>query len=222
MGKNKKTTMRRLVLAVGELYDEQGVKGIGVNKVARKAGVDKNLIYRYFGSLENLLEQYVLMKQNWDNTIHRMLQTLDSKSKLNSEDLTGFFLEKQFATLCQDDALRKILFSKYTDHENVFFERIYGNREAMIVGLCDKAGVHLEDADIGYRSVFAVLLAATYFLSLEAHSGSGVFCAIDLKCELGKEEIKKAIRAINGWAFEMGRVQGQDTQEDSSAESLKK
>lgn len=48
----------RLVAAVGEVVAERGVDGLGVNAVADKAGVDKVLIYRYFGGLSGLLRKY--------------------------------------------------------------------------------------------------------------------------------------------------------------------
>ena len=47
-------TRRRLISAVGSLLAREGFKGIGVNAVAREAGVDKKLIYRYFDGLPGL------------------------------------------------------------------------------------------------------------------------------------------------------------------------
>jgi AcrR family transcriptional regulator len=43
-----------LIGAVGTLLARDGFKGLGVNAVAREAGVDKVLIYRYFGGLPEL------------------------------------------------------------------------------------------------------------------------------------------------------------------------
>lgn len=44
--------------ALERLLVEKGFTGVGVNAVAREAGVDKVLIYRYFGSMEGLLEAF--------------------------------------------------------------------------------------------------------------------------------------------------------------------
>jgi len=44
-----------LIQAVGTLLAREGFKGLGVNAVAREAGVDKVLIYRYFGGLSELI-----------------------------------------------------------------------------------------------------------------------------------------------------------------------
>ncbi len=51
-------TEARLIEAVGELIAEKGIHKLGVNAVARQAGVDKVLIYRYFGGLEGLYRAF--------------------------------------------------------------------------------------------------------------------------------------------------------------------
>jgi AcrR family transcriptional regulator len=49
--RDKHITSKRLISAVGSLLAKKGFKGIGVNAVAREAGVDKVLFFRYFGGL---------------------------------------------------------------------------------------------------------------------------------------------------------------------------
>ncbi len=56
--RNRKATRRLLIKAVGELLAEKGFTGLGVNAVARQAGVDKVLIYRYFGGLQGLIKAF--------------------------------------------------------------------------------------------------------------------------------------------------------------------
>ncbi|RAJ99848.1 TetR family transcriptional regulator [Larkinella arboricola] len=51
--------MARLLQAVGEVISERGVNRVGINAVAEKAGVNKVLIYRYFGGWEGLLQQFL-------------------------------------------------------------------------------------------------------------------------------------------------------------------
>ncbi len=55
MGKREDTTER--ILAAGmELLEEDGFAALGVNTLARRAGADKQLIYRYFGGLDGVLQ----------------------------------------------------------------------------------------------------------------------------------------------------------------------
>lgn len=51
--------MARILQAVGEVISERGVNRVGINAVAEKAGVNKVLIYRYFGGWEGLMEQFL-------------------------------------------------------------------------------------------------------------------------------------------------------------------
>lgn len=55
---DRKQSEQRLIRAVGDIVAKQGFKRLGVNAVARAAGVDKVLIYRYFDGLPNLLKAY--------------------------------------------------------------------------------------------------------------------------------------------------------------------
>lgn len=48
-------TEQRLLDAVGQIIENDGFAKIGINRVARVAGCDKVLIYRYFGGIEGLL-----------------------------------------------------------------------------------------------------------------------------------------------------------------------
>ena len=53
--RDREATRTRLIEAVGTLLAREGFTRLGVNAVAREAGVDKVLIYRYFGGLPELI-----------------------------------------------------------------------------------------------------------------------------------------------------------------------
>lgn len=61
----KEQTKIKLITAVGHVLAEQGFKGLGVNKVAKAAGVDKVLVYRYFGGLPQLVKAYSATVDFW-------------------------------------------------------------------------------------------------------------------------------------------------------------
>jgi AcrR family transcriptional regulator len=56
--RSRSATEERLLAAVGVVLARDGFGAIGVNSVAREAGVDKVLIYRYFGGLPELLKTW--------------------------------------------------------------------------------------------------------------------------------------------------------------------
>jgi len=53
--RSRTATEARLIDAAGAVLMHQGFQGFGVNAIARAAGCDKQLIYRYFGGLEGLV-----------------------------------------------------------------------------------------------------------------------------------------------------------------------
>ena len=56
--RDREATRGLLIDAVGKLLAEKGFTHLGVNAVARQAGVDKVLIYRYFGGLPGLIKAF--------------------------------------------------------------------------------------------------------------------------------------------------------------------
>jgi AcrR family transcriptional regulator len=63
--RDRADTERRLRAAVGRLLAKRGFAAVGVNAVAALAGVDKVLIYRYFGGLPELLAAYGASAEFW-------------------------------------------------------------------------------------------------------------------------------------------------------------
>ena len=56
--RDRAATEKLILAAVGEVLARDGFGGIGVNAIAKHAGVDKVLIYRYFGGLPELLKAW--------------------------------------------------------------------------------------------------------------------------------------------------------------------
>lgn len=57
--RNRAATMERILRAAGEVMAEVGVHKAGINAVAVQAGVNKVLIYRYFGGWNGVIEAFV-------------------------------------------------------------------------------------------------------------------------------------------------------------------
>lgn len=65
MPRNREQTRAGILNAVGRLIARSGFKDAGVNAIAREAGVDKVLIYRYFGGLPELLKAFAEETDFW-------------------------------------------------------------------------------------------------------------------------------------------------------------
>ena len=55
----------RILRAVGEMIVRDGLSSVGINALARQAGCDKVLIYRYFGDLDGVYSAYAAKGGFW-------------------------------------------------------------------------------------------------------------------------------------------------------------
>lgn len=65
MSEKREQTRLSLMQALENLLLVKGFPAVGVNAIARQAGYDKVLIYRYFGGLDGLLQSYAEHADLW-------------------------------------------------------------------------------------------------------------------------------------------------------------
>jgi len=65
MTRSRLKTEQRIIDAVGTILLEQGYPAVGINAIARQAGCDKVLIYRYFGGFDELLLRFAETTTLW-------------------------------------------------------------------------------------------------------------------------------------------------------------
>ncbi len=69
MKRDKVETRERILKAAERLLTKSGGRDFGINSLAREAGVDKVLIYRYFGSLSEVLRAIGEETSLWPSTV---------------------------------------------------------------------------------------------------------------------------------------------------------
>src|ERR1700679_1737630 len=94
--RNKNQTKQKLIAAVGEIIKTNGYIGLGVNKIAKTAGVDKKLIYRYFGNVNYLIECYVIENDYWMDFSNKFKEEGSKKNDSNIEALITEVLQDNF------------------------------------------------------------------------------------------------------------------------------
>lgn len=79
--RNKEQTKDRILQAVEEILANEGYQALGINRIAREAGVGKTLIYRYFGGLDGVLDAYGETERFWP--------TMDEIRGMSLEDFSA-------------------------------------------------------------------------------------------------------------------------------------
>jgi AcrR family transcriptional regulator len=70
-------TEQKILRGLEQLLLEQGFPAIGINSVARQAGCDKVLIYRYFDGLDGLLQAFAEITELWWNVDEIITESAD-------------------------------------------------------------------------------------------------------------------------------------------------
>jgi AcrR family transcriptional regulator len=101
MARDKEETKARILAAVGKLLAESGFKQLGVNAIAREAGVDKVLIYRYFENLPSLLQTFGKEGNYWI-TVEELVE---KQTDVDTESLSDWMV--LFLTHFLDDLQKR-------------------------------------------------------------------------------------------------------------------
>lgn len=90
--RDRAATEAKILDAVEQVLARDGFSALGVNEIARQAGVDKVLIYRYFGGLPELLRAFGERGNFWPS-IEELLPDIEMlRTKPQTELLTVFLL----------------------------------------------------------------------------------------------------------------------------------
>lgn len=90
MPRNRAQTEQRLIDAVGQILLEEGIESVRINRLANRAGINKILIYRYFGGLNGLRDAYL-----------QQAKPAASPPKLDIKALQSAPLDVVFSTCCE-------------------------------------------------------------------------------------------------------------------------
>jgi AcrR family transcriptional regulator len=102
-------TKRKLIDAVGKMIQTLGFNSIRIRKVAREAGVDRKLIYRYFGNLNNFIEAYIVENDFWLLFAENFNQLLKSQEREGGQAVITKALQEQFYHFLQDKKMQTLI-----------------------------------------------------------------------------------------------------------------
>lgn len=164
--KNKETTKRKLLDAVGQVIDNNGFVGLGVNRVSKIAGVSKTLIYRYFGGFNQLVKTYVLEKDFWTNYLSE--HDLDENCDLPMVDQIGKLLEEQFYHI-YNHCIMEVAMIHEISNENELLKDISNNSQLNGRQLLPGKAESITENATYFNIVSALLIVGTNQLIFQTH-----------------------------------------------------
>jgi AcrR family transcriptional regulator len=202
--RNPDEKMSRLIAAVGETLIEKGYHGLGVNKIATRAGVSKPMVYQYFGSFSGLLKAYISGKDSWVP----YFKSMNLPEKPTTEDLKNLFikmLQDQFRYFHQEKEMQRLIHWQVSEY-NPLMRATCEVREKEGLRLLDMVDGHFRNSGVSLKAVLALLVGGVYFNVLHDSADAGTMAGIDLKNEKQFDIMLNTLAQIIEWAFQAAEV----------------
>lgn len=199
-GRGRAATEKLILAAVGEVLAREGFGGIGVNAIAKHAGVDKVLIYRYFGGLPELLKAWGDSGRFWPDVRELLGPEPHEFLALPAPERYARFFEHFVDGLRARPLTLEILAAEVAERNELTaileIEReAWGEEAARILG-----GKEF-NARPELRGVTLLLIAGVQYLLLRARK-IRIFGGLDIQGEAGWSALKASVRSM---AFAMFR-----------------
>lgn len=189
-------TERQILQALEAQILETGMGGVGINAVAKRAGVSKELIYRYFDGMHGLLLAWMQEQDFW--TRNPGLLAAEESSHQSPGDLVLTMLRAQLETLMGNETLREVRRWELVEHNEVT-ATLAERREKAARGFIDRVD-ELAPDDLDVPALVGVILAGSVYLALRAKTATH-FLGVPLTEPDGWARIDKAMQYLVARCF---------------------
>lgn len=185
--RNREATRAALLEAARLTLAEQGFQAFGVNAVARQAGCDKQLIYRYFGGLDGLLEAMGADVATWLGAPPAIVPGA------TYGDWVANLAQAYLAALRANPLLQKIILWELSAAPQSLAPLTQARSRAMMQWMAAARGALVMPPDAGL--INAVLIAAIQQFVLSS-TASGAFSGLPLRTDEDWQRVEAGLRML--------------------------
>jgi len=203
--RDRQATEERLIQAVLDIVRDEGYAEVGVNSVARRAGVGKMLIYRYFGDFGGLLRAAANRIDPLQSKAAEALVALTSP-EMSAGDVMSLVVRKLHEEL-EGDAMSKNLMAWELSHGNELTEALAEAREEVglrLTGEFRELLMHRRvPPSLDVHALFTIVTAAVSYLTLRSESVQE-YNGIDIRSSEGWARIAATVKTLVDGVAESG------------------
>ena len=190
--RDREATKARILGAVGVVLARDGFGAVGVNAIAKVAGVDKVLIYRYFGGLPELLREWGASGRFWPRVAELLGADPKAFHRLDAPERYARFFEHFIDALRERPLTLEILAAEIVER-NDLTAILEAEREAW----GEEASRLLAAGEFArrpaLRGLTLLLVAGVQYLLVRSRK-IRIFGGVDLTKDAGWDELKASIR----------------------------
>ncbi|WP_233233468.1 TetR/AcrR family transcriptional regulator [Bordetella sp. LUAb4] len=188
----REQTERQIMQALEDQIRETGMGGVGVNAIAKRAGVSKELIYRYFNGLPGLLMAWMREQDYWTGRSD-LLKAGESSPRPPAELILSM-LHAQIEALGSNETLREIRRWELIESNEVTAQ-LAGRRERAARAFIDRVDGLTDEADVPAQ--VSIMLAGVLYLMLRSKTESH-FLGVPLRTNEGWSRLYAALESMVG------------------------
>jgi AcrR family transcriptional regulator len=200
--KDKDLTKQRIINAVGEIFRIEGHTGLYIAKIARQAGVDRSLIYQYFGKdVKTLIESYIVQKDYWLKFFNRINEEVSKRDYETGKDLIIDVLQKQWQYFSADLEMQHLILWELSGDSDLM-RSIHNTRELMGESILELTDLKFKGTNVNFRAIAVLILSGIYYANIHTIYNGPMICGVDLKSIQARADMLRAIQQIIEWAYE--------------------
>jgi AcrR family transcriptional regulator len=191
--RDRAATRERILAAVGTVLARDGFAALGVNAIAREAGADKVLIYRYFGGLPELLRTWAGSGRFWPTLDEVLGDDPQRFLALPAAERYALFFERFVDALRARPLTIEVLAAEIAERNELTAileaeREQWGEQAERVIGGADVVQhPHL-------RGITLLLVAGVMYLLVRARR-IRIFGGVDVAGDDGWRQLKASLRA---------------------------
>jgi AcrR family transcriptional regulator len=200
--RNKERSKKKFLDAVGKILRTKGHTALKVTGIAATAGVDKKMIYTYFGGIDGLIDEYIRSQDYWSKVTIDEVEKIKPKLNDGGKSFMEEMLLSQFDYVYKSKEAQKLLLWRISESRKSLrklTDTQEKNGEYIFKLLMDR---HFKENADEVRSIMAILVSGLYYLNMYSAMNGSIFCGIDVDTSKGREKIKKAISFLLNQTYE--------------------
>lgn len=197
--RNKEKSKEKFLAAVGSIIQTKGFSALKVNDIAAVAGLDKKLIYNYFGGTGQLIDEYIKSQDFWSNVKNEEVNVAITDG---GQDLSKAMLLSQFDYVFKNKELQKILIWGLLEDRDSLKKLAADREQSGDILFKNISDPHFGNHSNRYRAIMALLISGIYYLDIYASTNDQTFCGLDVKSKEGRSAIEEALSFIIDRTYE--------------------
>ena len=190
--RDRSRTEESIRAAARSVLVEKGFGGWGVNAIARAAGCDKQLIYRYYGGLDGLAEALgTQIAQETENA----LAAVPVPEMASYADLVAGLIDAQVEVLSSNPVMQRIIAWELSEANELTRAFAAARSRALMGWIARVKGDFAAPAGIDAPAINAVMIAAVQQMVLSS-AAIGAFAGMPLADPADWQRLRATIRHL--------------------------